>query len=68
MTGKCEWRLQFGARSGDSCGFTAPYRVSRGTRRYDAQNSCRVHLARTADMLAEGQECDIVVHCLGGAR
>jgi hypothetical protein len=55
---KCEWRIE---SSGDQCGLTARFRVSRGQRKHDAQESCRRHLALTVGALAEGQACDIIV-------
>jgi hypothetical protein len=36
------------------CTRRAVYRVSRPTRKHDAQDSCRLHLAATVDALSQG--------------
>jgi hypothetical protein len=46
-----------------SCGAVAIFRVSRG-RQYDAQDSCRRHLAATAEALAEGSGHPLTVTVL----
>lgn len=52
---KCEHRL-----GGPSCTAPAVFRVSRG-REYDAQDSCRRHLAATAETLAiDGGDAETV--------
>lgn len=43
------------------CKNPAVYYVARIGRKYDAQDSCRKHLARTIDALAEGQAVIITV-------
>jgi hypothetical protein len=36
------------------CKRRAVYRVSRPSRKHDAQDSCRIHLAATVDALSQG--------------
>jgi len=51
----------------EPCGARASYNVHRG-RKYDAQDSCRRHLAATVDALREGQDVDITVRALADNR
>lgn len=37
-----------------ACSRRAVYRVSRPSRKHDAQDSCRLHLAATVDALSQG--------------
>jgi hypothetical protein len=48
---------------GDTCPSRAVFHVSRG-RRHDAQDSCRRHLAATAEALAEGTARPVIVTVL----
>lgn len=52
---RCEFRLM-----NEPCSAVATFRVARG-RQYDAQKSCRRHLALTIDALMEGQDVPITV-------
>ena len=49
--------------TGTTCGAKASYLVSRG-RRYDAQHSCRRHLAATVDALEQGEGRPVTVEVL----
>jgi hypothetical protein len=51
----------------ETCGAPASYNVSRG-RKYDAQDSCRRHLAATVDALREGQDVAITVRAVRDDR
>ena len=51
----------------EMCGAPAAYNVSRG-RKYDAQDSCRRHLAATVDALTEGQDVAITVTAIRARR
>ncbi len=57
--GRCEDRQS----AGEPCGAEAPYVVSVGQRRHDAQASCGIHLAATMTALegAEGRRADITI-------
>ena len=46
---------------GETCTAAAVYVVARPGRKYDAQDSCRRHLAATVEALREGQDVDIIV-------
>lgn len=49
---RCEHREDGTGRP--ACSRRAIYRVSRPTRKHDAQDSCRIHLAATVDALSQG--------------
>ena len=49
---RCEHREDGTGRP--ACRYRAVYRVSRPSRKHDAQDSCRLHLAATVDALARG--------------
>lgn len=49
---RCEYRDPGAIRP--ECRSRAIYRVSRPTRKRDARNSCRRHLAATVDALSQG--------------
>lgn len=48
---KCEYR---DIDATEACGFRARFRVTRIGRKFDAQDSCRCHLAATCTALEEG--------------
>lgn len=51
------------------CRNLAVYRVSRPSRRHDAQDSCRRHLAATVDALAQGDtSLMLTISYTGGNR
>ena len=56
---KCEHR-----RAGDTCRAGAVFRVARA-REYDAQDSCRRHLAATVEALVHGESRPVTVTLLG---
>ena len=56
-TRRCEHR---DVNEPETCGVRAVFNVSRG-RKYDAQDSCRRHLAATVEALAQGDDVDVVV-------
>ena len=49
---RCEHREDGTGRP--ACSRRAVYRVSRASRKRDAQDSCRLHLAATVDTLSQG--------------